>query len=154
MRISIPVPRGNNPDREEIPEGGETDLDPAEELVNTLDECLPEGSMQGNPQALDDELISDSGRLHDSGKDVGQPTRRSNRKIKPPSRFVNAVMVGLQLGKLLYTQPLWSAMTTLQELPGTKGIVLEQDFTSFNFLSKPEVTKLRELYLADSFTSE
>jgi hypothetical protein len=45
-------------------------------------------------------------------------------------------------------------MTTLQELPGTKGIVLEQNFTSSNFLSKPEVTKLRELYLADSFTLE
>jgi hypothetical protein len=101
-----------------------------------------------------DEILDKDDRQSDSGEEARQPTRRSGRNVKPPSRFANAVMIDLQFGRFCYTQPIWNTMQTLQDLPGTNGIVLEQDFTSTNFLSKPEISKLRELYMADSFMED
>jgi hypothetical protein len=83
--------------------------------------------------------IKAKARLLDSGEDVGQSIRRSNRKTRQPSRFVNAAIFGLQVGRLLRTDPIWNIMTPPKSLPGTNGIILEQDMTSSSFFTRPEI---------------
>jgi hypothetical protein len=108
----------------------------------------------------DDQVLETD--LEDTGQEqdlqlgeIDEPLiRRSNQRMKTPSRFANAVMIVLQIGKALFTDPVWNALVPLQTLAGTNGIILEQDMTSSNFLSRPEISKLRELYCADSLMDE
>jgi hypothetical protein len=76
------------------------------EVVYHLDKTLPDGSLHDNPQLLGEEPVTDTGPLQDSGEDAGQSIRRSNRETRQPSRFASTVMVGLQLGKFLFTEPI------------------------------------------------
>jgi hypothetical protein len=132
-------------------------------IQNIAEGTLLDHSGHPDTQSLDtgdmlcksgEEVLDKDDRHSDSGEEVRQPTRRSGRKVKPPSRFANAVMIGLLFGMFCYTQSVWNIIQPLQDLPGTNGIVLEQDMTSSNFLSRPEVAKLCEIYIADTFMEE
>jgi hypothetical protein len=104
---------------------------------------------QDDHQENEDETSEENDTAIDPGEEEVYSIRRSGRKTRQPSRFVNAVMLGLQMGKFLYSEPIWNVLTPLQSVPGAHAIILEQDMTTSSFLSRPEVNKLRELYVAD-----
>jgi hypothetical protein len=104
---------------------------------------------QDDHQENEDEIAEENDTTIDPGEEEVYIIRRSGRKTRQPSRFVNAVMLGLQMGKFLYSEPIWNVLTPLQSVPGAHAIILEQDMTTSSFLSRPEVNKLRELYVAD-----
>jgi hypothetical protein len=56
---------------------------------------------------------------------VAQTVRRSNRRSKPPSRFANAVILGLQIGQFFKTDASWNNLIPLKPLP--EMVYLEQD---------------------------
>jgi hypothetical protein len=106
---------------------------------------------------LDDMDTKDGNRQFDTGtventegKD-DNPIRRSSRRVKQPTRFANKVMVGLQCGRMIHTDPIWDALLPLNPLPKYQGVALEQDMTSSSFLTQPEINRMRELYYLDSF---
>jgi hypothetical protein len=103
---------------------------------------------QDDHQENEDEIAEEIDAIIGPGEEEVYSIRRS------PSRFVNAGMVGLQMGKFLYSEPIGNVLTPLQNVPGAHAIILEQDMTTSSFLSRPEVNKLRELYVADSFMQE
>jgi hypothetical protein len=80
--------------------------------------------------------------------------RRSNRQSKRPSRFVNVVTIGIQLGRMFSNDRAWDNLNPIKPLPNMMHIPLEQDMTSSSFLSRPEINKLRELHYLDSLNHE
>ena len=108
------------------------------------------------PQDTEEGLypVTNTGQAQNAGEEGDQTVRKSNRKSKPPSRFIQAVMIGLQMGKFLHTDPMWNVLKPLQDLPSTHGIVLEQDMTASSTLLRHGINKMRELYVADSFADD
>jgi hypothetical protein len=104
---------------------------------------------QDDLQENEDEIAEENDTTIDPGEQEVYSIRRSGRKTRQPSRFLNAVMDGLQMGKFLYSEPIWNVLTPLQSVPGAHAIILEQGMTTSSFLSRPEVKKLRELYVVD-----
>jgi hypothetical protein len=79
---------------------------------------------------------------------------RSNRRAKPTSRFVNAVTIGLQIGRFFCTDPNWDTLSPLKLLPEKLLVPLEHHMTSSNFLTRAEVAKMREFYYLDRLNEE
>jgi hypothetical protein len=73
-----------------------------EKDIDHDDDELLEETIQDDPPRVPGQNIKDIRLKSNSGEDNLQPSRRSNRKAKPPSRFVDAVMVGLQGRRFLY----------------------------------------------------
>jgi hypothetical protein len=96
----------------------------------------------------------DIGQRLDTGEIEDNPIRRSSRKVKQPTRFANKVMVGLQCGRMIHTDPIWDALLPLNPLPRYQGVTLEQDMTPSSFPFQPTINKLRELHYLDSFHDE
>jgi hypothetical protein len=99
---------------------------------------------------LDDQIqVLDS----DDKGEVGIPNRRrSNRQITRPSRFANAITIGVQLGRMFSSDQSWNNLCPLKTLPNAL-VTLEQDVKSSSHLSRPEITKLRELHFLDSMNN-
>jgi hypothetical protein len=93
----------------------------------------------------------DTGTIENTGEENDNLIRWSSRRVKQPTPFANKVMVGLQCGRMIHTDPIWDALLPLNPLPKYQGVALEQDMTSSSFLTQPEINRMRELYYLDSF---
>jgi hypothetical protein len=136
--------RSNRPQRlaEEDHETTEAPPDPGE---------VQDAGLVEQHTSIDEEEISDEAL--DTGERSHVGTRKSNRRTKPPSRFANAVTIGLNIGRFFYNDQHWNALTPLKPLPPTM-VPLEQDMTQSSFLSRPEINKLREMYYLDTLNEE
>jgi hypothetical protein len=95
----------------------------------------------------------DESALKSENEDDDLPTvRRSNRRSNPRSRFVNTIMLGLQLGRFIKTDTSWNNLIPLKPLP--ERVYLEQDVSQSSFLSRPEIRKLKELSYLDRLNEE
>jgi hypothetical protein len=113
-RNGRPAPKAQNHSLSDTPEAEESDPDTHVEGPENY----------GTRQMLDGEETEDT------------HIRRSNRKVRQPSRFANAVMVGLRIGKLFHTDPIWDTLSPHKELPQFWEVTLEQDMTSFRVFSR------------------
>jgi hypothetical protein len=121
----------------------------------------PDGGTIDVNEVVDDELIgieeayqNDLEQRQISGEIGETNIRRSNRRTKLPSRFANAVTIGLQIGRFFCTDPIWDTLSPLKPLPEKLLVPLEQDMTSSSFLTRAEVEKMRELYYLDRLNEE
>jgi hypothetical protein len=129
-------------------------IEPAIEEVDEHDEARQKN--------MNDDDDFDEAALEPEDEGVDATTvRRSNRRTKPPSRFENAVILGLQLGQFLNTDNSWNSLIPLKPLPET--VYLEQDVSQPTFLSRQELStflsrqelhKLKELCFIDKMNEE
>jgi hypothetical protein len=66
---------------------------------------------------MEQDNIDDTGPLHDPGETSESTVRRSDRRSRPPSRFVNMVTIGLGIGRLFHSDDEWDILNPLKPLP-------------------------------------
>jgi hypothetical protein len=107
-----PAPKAENhsvpdtPESEDIDPDSDIDDQNAEDVMD-IQELIDAEShrMREVPENYDTGQRLDAGEIEDTH------IRGSNRKVRQPSRFANAVMVGLRIGKLYHTDPIWDTLS-------------------------------------------
>jgi hypothetical protein len=113
----------------------------------TLHEDLEDAIDQTDPCIDVDDGTDEIAMEPVEGDNVDDPTiRHSTRRTKPPSRFANAVMIGLQAARFFNNYMSWDNLTPLEPLLEIRVVSLEQDVSGPRFLSRQEAPKLNRSF--------